>query len=178
MTELHTHGMNLYWLYHKVYFMNPHCIKSKRVKRLLCDVILAKSILKAQVESISKNYEDLKMLFRIGLELQTSQWSSLCNHCHWSSAAILGNFHKMFFTCIFCWPSQSRGRGVWSSPPGSYFEAGMGWVTRKEQLQWLFDKKAWFRVAHWIPCRICSCHSLHRYGRQYIFAASAHTSSW
>ena len=52
--------MNLYLLYHKVYVMNPHCIKSKRVKRLLCDVILAKSILKAQVESISKNYEGLK----------------------------------------------------------------------------------------------------------------------
>ena len=109
VTELHTHEINLYLLYHKVYFMNPHCIKSKRVKRLLCDVILAKSILKAQVESISKNYEDLKMLFRIGLELQTSQWSSLCYHVTGRVRPFWGIFIKCFFHLYFLLTISKQG---------------------------------------------------------------------
>ena len=97
VTELHTHEINLYLLYHEVYFMNPHCIKSKRVKCLLCDVILAKSILKAQVESINRNYEGLKNVIWNWIGITNIPMELFMLSCHRSSAAILGNFHKMFF---------------------------------------------------------------------------------
>ena len=37
--------------------MNPHSIQSKRIESLLCDIILAESILKAQVESDDSNHD-------------------------------------------------------------------------------------------------------------------------
>ena len=37
--------------------MNPHCIQSQRIKCLLSDIVLAKGILKAQVESDDGNHD-------------------------------------------------------------------------------------------------------------------------
>ena len=55
--------------------MNPHCIQSKRIESLLCDIILAESILKAQVESDHSNHDltDIKESQSSSLVLSVDQ---------------------------------------------------------------------------------------------------------